>query len=81
MRARRSFRPALESMSSRITPSNLVPYDNPILAPVTIRVDDPAPPAPYPTDPVTIPVTPVDDPFVGDGNPPAFGEPTGPLFC
>ena len=78
MRARRLFRPALETMSSRITPSGLMPYDNPILAPVMIK--DVPPPSVSPLAPVLIPVTPCDEIYAGDGNPPPFGGSTPPLF-
>lgn len=72
MRSRRSLRPAVELMSARITPSNLIPYDNPVLAPITIRPE--IQPTIDPLAPITIPIVPVSESFVGDGTPPAFGE-------
>lgn len=72
MRPRRSLRPSLETMSARITPSNLIPYDNPVLAPITIRPE--TPPTIDPLAPITIPIVPAAESFVGDGTPPGFGE-------
>lgn len=79
MRTRRPFRPVLETMSSRIAPSSLLPYDNPVLAPVMI-IDEP-PPFVGPLAPVMLPIYAADTPFVGDGSPPAFGLPTPPLHA
>lgn len=96
MRARRAFRPSVEPMSARIAPSTmilfgapapvpapggLVPYGNPVLAPVTIRVETPAS-TPHPLDPTPMPdPEPYDEPFVGDGTPPPFGELPPPLYA
>ncbi len=78
MRVRRPFRPALETMSSRITPSGLLPYNNPVLAPVMIK--DVPPATVPPLAPVMIPATPCDEIYAGDGNPPPFGELPPPFY-
>lgn len=74
MRARRTVRPTLETLSSRIAPggAGLLPYDNPLLAPVIIT--DTPPPTPHPLDPVLLPPSDCRVLFVGDGEPPAVGE-------
>jgi len=77
MRTRRPFRPLMETMSSRIAPSSLFPYNNPVLSPVMI-IDEPPATTP-PLAPVIIPVYPVDVPFVGDGSAPAFDDLTPSL--
>ncbi len=77
MRTRRPLRPALESLTSRIAPSSLFPYENPILAPVIIK--DAPPPSVDPLAPVLISADPCSVPFVGDGAAPPAGQPA-PLF-
>lgn len=61
MRARRSFRPVLESLSTRLVLSDYG-VTNP-LAPILVP-QTPPPPAPLPTDPIMVPVGPAIDPAI-----------------